>query len=66
MTAPPGTELSYEMIFYAEEDSAQLLAMQMASEVLAEIGVELTVTNIPWEQLVETQEERLEDEEQPF
>ena len=61
-----GTELSYEMTFYAEEDTAQLLAMQMASEALAEIGVELTVTNIPWEQLVETQEERLEDEEQPF
>ena len=67
VTAPPaGTELSYEMTFYAEEDTAQLLAMQMASEALAEIGVELTVTNIPWEQLVETQEERLEDEEQPF
>ena len=58
VTAPPaGTVLSYEATFYAMEDTAQLMAMQMAAEALSGIGVELTITNIPWEQLAEMQED---------
>lgn len=67
VTAPPaGTELSYEATFYGKEDTAQLLAMQMASEALSEIGVELTITNIPLEQLMETQEGQPGIEERTF
>ena len=67
VTAPPaGTALSYEATFYGKEDTAQLLAMQMASEALSEIGVELTITNIPLEQLMETQEEQPGIEERTF
>lgn len=65
--APPaGTELSYEATFYGMEDTAQLLAIQMAAEALSEIGVELTITNIPIEQLMETQEEQPEIDERTF
>lgn len=67
VTAPPaGTELSYEATFYGREDSAQLMAMQMAAEALSEIGVELSITNIPFEQLMETQEEQPGIEERTF
>lgn len=67
VTAPPaGTELSYEATFYGMEDTAQLLAMQMAAEALSEIGVELTITNIPMEQLLETQEGQPGIEERTF
>lgn len=65
-TPPAGTELSYEATFYGMEDTAQLLAMQMASKALSEIGVELTITNIPLEQLMETQEEQPGIEERTF